>query len=188
MLRTIDLGNALGALLGGLTGLLFDILVGGSMPGGPTEVFVCALAGAALVSAWSNGARGAASTSGVLAMVKPKAALRMRKAAYPGITRLPVFDDASSRRLCSRCTVILTPDDDGLVPRHDWKHRLYVGVLVAEMPQTARLGSSRVLYSSPGMLLEFSDAGNLPTQALAPPDSETGTGASLFGVERPTAL
>ena len=83
--------------------------------------------------------------------------------------------------------MILTPNGDSLVPRHDWKSRLYVGILKIETSQTGptwfRSGSIPVVRDAFGVLRR-----QQPTRTGTRPSDIKTIPTDPCGVERPTVL
>ena len=142
--RTIHLPSLFGGMGGGLIGLMVGLLIVGPLVGGMTTAFgvacIGALAGIWLVSwqPWKG------ENIGRVAIVRARAITGSVKTVCAGSARLPDYDSAGGQFICKQCALVVELEDD-LVPMHDWKRRLYTGIMEVQMPQT---GVKRIVPGS----------------------------------------
>lgn len=132
--RTVPLPAALAGTAGGLAGLLAGVLLGSRFIDTPTAVIGMTFIGI-VVSVWLVQWRSGGEHAGRVLLVRFTAYRGTVRTVCSGSARLPVADPGSGHFLCPRCGLAVTPDD-GLTPSHEWKGRLYDGVVPVAAPLT----------------------------------------------------
>ena len=133
--RTIPLAEALGALggaiIGGLVGALF---LQKAVPGGTTifGAVAAGVLGGMFIVKWQPWK---GEHIGIVTMVRARALLHTHKMTCPGGSRLPLLDEVGGQFMCKRCSLVVELKDD-LVPPHEWKRRLRIGIMDVPLPQT----------------------------------------------------
>ena len=136
--RTVSTASAVGGLVGAVIGALVGILVVQYALDDFTAVMgsmaMGCMIGVALVG-WEPW-RG--EHLGWVALTKLRAFQTVRKMQCPGASRLPVLDVSTGQYSCPECALIVEPEDD-LTPTHEWKRRMYMGIMAVETPQTGEI-------------------------------------------------
>ena len=133
--RPVHMPTAIGAVAGGVFGLVGALLFGRYLIDTATAIigmsFVGGVGGIMLVQwrPWKG------EHAGRVLLVQAAARRGTAKAVCGGSARLPVDDRASGQYLCAQCGLAVDPED-GLTPRHDWQARFYEGIRPVPEPLT----------------------------------------------------
>ena len=131
--RTVDaysaIGAVVGAFVGGFVGFLVPFFHKATTVVGVGGVGL--LIGVMVVQArpWAG------EHIGRVAVVRFRARAGVVTSSCPGSGRLSGYVAETGQHICSRCGFVVEPDE-GLSPAHQWRRRLYTGIMPVPHPQT----------------------------------------------------
>ena len=133
--RTVSVLSAIGGAVGGIVGALLGATVLAPVVDGSSTVVGAAFMGMMLGVWMINWRPWKGEHAGRVVWVRTRSLLGRSTRLCPGSSRLAHYNQASAQDICTRCSLVVDLKD-GLVPSHEWKRRLYDGIMPIPMPQT----------------------------------------------------